>query len=122
MTGVIMENNNFVRITMASMDDDGPDESCLVKILCMIDCKAMIVGGEWFGKVINDGATYPFVLTSSGALDYGHDEEGVRQVEHITITNKEIVENEYVTVSGVDNGEPFESVFKITEIHKYLSV
>jgi hypothetical protein len=117
-----MENNNFSRITMTSMDDAGPDKSCLIKILCMIDCKSMIVGGEWFGKVINDGATHPFVLTSTGELDYGHDEEGVRQVEHITITNKEIVENEYVTVSGVDDGEPFESVFKITEIHKYLSV
>ena len=107
---------------MTSMGDTGPDKSCLVKILCMIDCESMIVGGEWFGKVINDGATHPFVLTSTGTLDYGHDENGAKQVEHTTIKDKKMVENEYVTVSGDDDGVVFESVFKITEIHKYLSV
>ena len=112
-------SNEFARITLAEIDNGVEDNDCLIRILCMINSELMIIGGEWFGKVINHGATYPFVLSLSGDFIYGTNDEGIIEVEHSSITKRKMVEGEFITVSGVDDGEPFESVFRITGIYKY---
>jgi hypothetical protein len=115
-----MSNITIVRICINYTKDDS---SSIGTIICGIHDNNKIVfhdNDEWFGQLTTDGGTFPFILKKNGIIDYGMKGDDRRYVEHTNIENKEIINGEYLTLfSNDDEGNNVESIYKITNVHKF---